>query len=272
MASLQERGVRIVVLQGKTALVTGASRGIGRAVARALGAAGADVALLDIGNQQEAAETVETIRASGRRAMFIETDVGDNAAVERAVGQVVSQFGRLDIAVTNAAYSDRAPFYEADLDGFHRTVQVTMWGAFYTMRAATRQMIAQGGGGSIVIVSSPHAFQPVPRAMAYNMAKAAIDSMGRTAAIELVDHRIRVNLIHPGWTDTPGERKYASEETIQKAAGKLPWGRMGRPDEVARGVLFFCDPASDYITGSSLGIDGGITLPWWASRGSAVPE
>jgi glucose 1-dehydrogenase len=261
-----------VVLKGKVALVTGASLGIGRAAARALANAGADVALLDIAHRQEAEESVEAIRAAGRRAMFIETDVGDNAAVERAVTEVASQFGRLDIAVTNAAYSDRAPFYEADLAGFHRTVQVTMWGAFYAMRAATRQMISQGGGGSVVMISSPHAFQPVPRAMAYNMAKAAIDSMARTAAIELVEHRIRVNLIHPGWTDTPGERKYASEEKIQQAATKLPWNRMGRPDEVARGVIFFCDPASDYITGTSLGIDGGITLPWWASRGSAVPE
>jgi glucose 1-dehydrogenase len=261
-----------VILNGKIALVTGASLGIGRATARALAEAGADVALLDIGHRQQAEESVEAIRAAGRRAMFLETDVGDNASVERAVAEVVAQFGRLDIAVTNAAFSDRAPFYEADLDGFHRTVQVTMWGAFYAMRASTRQMIAQGGGGAVVMISSPHAFQPVPRAMAYNMAKAAIDSMARTAAIELVDHRIRVNLIHPGWTDTPGERKYASEDKIQQAATKLPWNRMGRPDEIARGVVFLCDPASDYITGTSLGIDGGITLPWWASRGSAVPE
>lgn len=261
-----------MVLNGKIALVTGASLGIGRATARALAEAGADVALLDIGHRQQAEESVEAIRAAGRRAMFLETDVGDNASVERAVAEVVAQFGRLDIAVTNAAFSDRAPFYEADLDGFHRTVQVTMWGAFYAMRASARQMMSQGGGGSIVMISSPHAFQPVPRAMAYNMAKAAIDSMARTAAIELVDHRIRVNLIHPGWTDTPGERKYASEDKIQQTATRLPWNRMGRPDEIARGVVFLCDPASDYITGTSLGIDGGITLPWWASRGSAVPE
>ena len=261
-----------MVLKGKVSLVTGASRGIGRAVAVGLGLAGADVALLDIAHPDEAESAAELIRAAGGRAIFIQTDVGDNDAVERAVAETVRQFGRLDIAVTNAAYSDRQPFYEADLDGFHRTVQVTMWGAFYTMRAATRQMVEQGDGGSIVLVSSPHAFQPVPRAMAYNLSKAAIDSMARTAAFELIDHRIRVNLIHPGWTDTPGERKYASEEQIQHAQDKLPWKRMGRPDEIARGVVFLCDPASDYITGASLGIDGGITLPWWASRGSGVPD
>ena len=188
------------------------------------------------------------------------------------VEKTVAQFGRLDIAVTNAVYSDRDVFHQADLDGFHRTMQVTMWGAFYTLRAATRQMIEQGQGGSIVVISSPHAFIPVPRSMAYNMSKAAIDQMARTAAIELVEQRIRVNIIHPGWIDTPGERKFATEEQIQRGGEKLPWNRLGRPEEIGRGVVFLCDPASDYITGSSLGIDGGATLPWWASRGSAVPE
>ena len=96
--------------------------------------------------------------------------------------------------------------------------------------------------------------------------------LARTAAIELVEHRIRVNLVTPGWIDTPGERKFASEQTIARAGAKLPWKRLGRPEEIARAVVFLCDPASDYITGSSLLVDGGITLPWWAHRGSGVPE
>jgi glucose 1-dehydrogenase len=133
-------------------------------------------------------------------------------------------------------------------------------------------MISQGDGGAVVVVSSPHAFVAVPRSMAYNMSKAAIDHMARTAAIELVDHRIRVNIIHPGWIDTPGERKFAGDDEIERAAPKLPWKRLGQPEEIARGVVFLCDPRSDYITGTALGIDGGITLPWWSNRGSAVPE
>jgi glucose 1-dehydrogenase len=161
--------------------------------------------------------------------------------------------------------------------GFRRTVDVTMWGAFYLTRAAARQMIAQadGGGrqqGSIVLVSSPHAYDAIPRSMAYNMSKAAVVQMARTAAIELVEHRIRVNLVTPGWTDTPGERKFFDDETIARAGQKLPWKRLARPEEIARAVVFLCDPASDYITGSALAVDGGITLPWWASRGSGVPE
>ena len=197
--------------------------------------------------------------------------------VERLVQQTVAAFGRLDIAVSNAAFSDREPFYEADMTGFHRTVDVTMWGAFYLLRAAASQMIAQtaaGGrqGGSIVVISSPHAYVPIPRSMAYNMSKAAIDQMARTAAMELVEHKIRVNIVTPGWIDTPGERKFASDEIIRGASEKLPWKRLGKPAEIGRGVVFLCDPASDYITGSSLLIDGGITLPWWANRGSGVPE
>jgi glucose 1-dehydrogenase len=104
--------------------------------------------------------------------------------------------------------------------------------------------------------------------MAYNMAKAALDQMARTAALELARHRIRVNLVYPGWTDTPGERKYFTEDELRRAAATLPWGRLARPDEIARGIVFLVDPASDYITGSTLAIDGGIQLPWWSKRGT----
>jgi glucose 1-dehydrogenase len=261
-----------VTLNGRIALVTGASRGIGRAAAIALAEAGADVAINFNSHPEEAESVADAVHAAGRRSLLLPGDIGDVQVANDTVDKTVRQFGRLDIAVTNAAYSDREVFHQADLDGFHRTVQVTMWGAFYTLRAATQQMIEQGDGGSIVVISSPHAVIPVPRSMAYNMAKAAIDQMARTAAIELVEERIRVNIIHPGWIDTPGERKFATEEQIQRGGEKLPWKRLGRPEEIGRGVVFLCDPASDYITGSTLGIDGGATLPWWASRGSAVPD
>lgn len=260
------------VLAGQAAIVTGASRGIGRGIALALAEAGANVGINFRSHPEEAEEVAAEIRKLGREALSLQADVADRDAIARIVQEAVERFGRLDIAVSNAAYSDREPFYEADLSGFERTVNVTMWGAFNLLWAAARQMISQGGGGSIVLVSSPHAYVPVPRAMAYNMSKAANDQMARTAALELVDHRIRVNMIHPGWIDTPGERKFASEEALERGGSKLPWGRMGRPEEVARGAVFLCDPASDYMTGSSILIDGGITLPWWANRGSAVPN
>ncbi len=261
-----------MILQGKTAIVTGASRGIGRACAVALAQAGADVAINFHSDLAAAEEVAAEVRDAGRRALLCQTDVADYDAVEKMIARVAAEFGRVDLAVSNAVYSDRELFHEADLAGFRRTIDVTMWGAFHLLRAATRRMIAQGQGGAAVIVSSPHAYVPVPRAMAYNMAKAAIDQMAHTAAIELVDHRIRVNTVHPGWIDTPGERKYASDEQIAKVGPMLPWGRLGRPEEIARGVVFLCDPASDYMTGTQLLTDGGNTLPWWAKGGMGVPS
>jgi len=259
-------------LSGKVAVVTGASLGIGRATALAFAGAGAAVVVNYRSSEAQAQKIVEMIVASGGKAIAAQGDVADYNDVESLVALAVSTFGRLDIAVSNAAYSDRELFYQADLAGFRRTVDVTMWGAFHLLRAAARRMIEQGEGGVIAVVSSPHAFIPAPRAMAYNMSKAAIEHMSRTAAIELAEHRIRVNVIQPGWTDTPGERKFASDETLQRAGAKIPLGRLGTPEEMADVLLFLCDPRHDYMTGACLLVDGGISLPWWASRGSAAPE
>lgn len=264
------------MLNDQVAIVSGASKGIGRATAIALAQAGADVVLnyySPDGAETEAAEAAaDEIRALGRRARLAPGDVSNQEFVEELVHSTLAEWGRLDHAISNAVYSDREPFHRADMVGFRRTIDVTMWGAFYLVRAAANAFLKQGRGGSIVIVSSPHAFIPVPNAMAYNMAKAALDQMARTAAIELIEHKIRVNIIHPGWIDTPGERKFVSDQEIQRAGAMLPWGRMGRPEEIARGVVFLSDPASDYLTGAKLLIDGGNTLPWWASGGMAVPS
>ena len=281
------------VLRGQSAIVSGASRGIGLAIGVALAEAGATVAFNYYDDPHEAPAAIERLATAGRRAILVRGDVARLEDVERMVAETVTAFGRLDIAVASAAFSEREPFYEADMVAFNRTVDVTMWGSFNVVRSAARQMIAQAGGasadlgpadtlpnanaaaranGSIVVIGSPHAYTAVPCSMAYNMSKAAVDQMVRTAAIELVEHRIRINTVTPGWIDTPGERKFASDETIHRAAEKLPWKRLGRPDEIGRAAVFLCDPASDYITGERALVDGAITLPWWASRGSGVPE
>ena len=250
------------VLDGKRALVTGASRGIGRSTAIELARAGADVAINYRSHGDEAAEVQRECEKFGVKAVTIAADMGLQADAERVVDETVSALGGMDIVVSNAVYSDRHLFYESDLNEFRKTIDVSMWGAFYLTRKASLHMIQQGTGGSIVIVSSPHAVLAIPGAMAYNMAKAAIDQMARTAAVELSEYRIRVNIIHPGWIDTPGERKFFSEQTLAEQGSKLPWGRLGRPDEIGRGAVFLSDPASEYVTGSTLTIDGGIQLPW----------
>jgi glucose 1-dehydrogenase len=260
-----------VDLKGRVAVVTGASLGIGRATAIALGRAGASVIVNYRSSVEKAEEVVRHIRDAGSQAIAVAGDVADQSAVEALVARATREFGQLDIAVSNAAYSDREVFYEAEMEGFRRTVDVTMWGAFYLMRAATQQMIKQGHGGAIVMVSSPHAFIPAPRAMAYNMSKAAIEHAARTAAIEVAQFKIRINVIQPGWTDTPGELKFATRETLDTAGAKIPLGRLGTAEEMAEAILFLADPRNEYITGAALLVDGGISLPWWANRGSAAP-
>jgi glucose 1-dehydrogenase len=271
-------------LAGKVALVTGAARGIGRATAVALARAGADVALLDIAfnapdapaRSPEAAVSPagdavrDEIRPTGRRTLKLPVDVADQEAVERAVADTVARLGRLDILVTCAVYSDRAPFMTADMGEFRKTVEVSLWGSFYALRAGSNQMIRQGQGGAVVIVSSPHSVIAFPNCMAYNMAKAAQDQMARTAAMELLPHKVRVNVVHPGWTDTPGERKFFSEDDLKKAGATLPAGRLARPEEIARGIVFLVDPASEYINGVTLMMEGGLLLPWWSKRGTGT--
>ena len=250
-------------LRGKRAVVSGASRGIGRGVAIELARAGAEVVVNFRSHPDEAEQVVEQCRKlSGCAAHAIRADFGDQQAVEGLVDEAAKRMGGIDIVVSNAVYSDRHLFLDSDLDEFRKTIDVSMWGAFYFVRAAGQKMVAAGDGGAMVVISSPHAHMAIPGAMAYNMAKAANDQMARTAACELAGDRIRVNIIHPGWTDTPGERKFFSEETLAAEGAKLPWGRLGKPEEIGRGAVFLCDPGNEYVTGSTLTIDGGIQLPW----------
>ena len=252
--------------KGKNAVVTGSSRGIGRAVALELARRGANVTVNCRSGLEEANELAEEIRAMGCRALVSRTDVSDQSDVEAMVAATAAEFGSLDLYVSNAAYSDREMMVDADMAGFERTINVTMWGAFYGVRAASQQMLRQGKGGAITVVSSPHAVLAIPTSMAYNMAKAAIDHMVRTAAIELVSKGIRVNTFHPGWIDTPGERKFFTEEQLTEGGRNLPMGRLGTSEEMARGIAFTLSDDAAYMTGSVMTMDGGVGLPWWSNR------
>lgn len=247
------------ILAGKRAVVSGAGRGIGLGVARELAKAGAEVVINDISDASDAVAACESL---GAKAHFVQADVSSEQAVRGLMDQCIEKMGGLDIVVSNAAYSDRRLMLDSDLDEFRKTIDVSMWGAFYMVRFGAEKLVRGGAGGNIVVVSSPHAHLPIPGAMAYNMAKAANDQTAKTAACELAQHGVRVNLIHPGWIDTPGERKFFAEETLQTGSERIPMGRLGQPADLGRGVVFLCDPASSYITGSTLTIDGGIQLPF----------
>lgn len=254
-------------LSGRRALVTGAGRGIGRGIAIELARAGATVAINDLIDGEDAAETIRLCQEAGGEGWVAPADVSDRSAVQAMIAGCVERMGGLDIVVSNAAYSDRHLMIEQEYSEFDKTIAISMMGAYHVVRAAAESMVRSEAGRSerganIVVISSPHAHNPAPGAMAYNMAKAANDQMAKTAACELASHGIRVNLIHPGWIDTPGERKFFTEETLQREGGKIPMGRLGQPADLGRGVVFLCDPDSSYITGSTLTIDGGIQLPW----------
>lgn len=247
-------------LRGKTALVTGAARGIGRATALALAAAGADVAVNDFHYPEQARNTAREVEALGRAALLTLADVSQRDQVEAMLEEAMRRFGRVDILVANAARNVRKPFLELSVEDVERTWAVSLWGVFHCCQAAARRMVAQGAGGALVVVSSVHSFRPYAGASAYNGAKASINQMAATWALELAPHRIRVNVLEPGWVDTPGERAYFTEEQLQAGGAQVPLGRLARPEEMARAVVFLASDEAGYLTGSVLRADGGYSL------------
>jgi glucose 1-dehydrogenase len=217
----------MVDLTGKAALITGSSRGIGHGCAIEMARCGANITVNYHSHPEDAERVAEEIRALDRQALTVGADVSDRSAVERMVAETVERFGRLDIAVCNAYYSKREPFLDLSVEAMQRTLDVCLWGSFHTAQAAARQMVAQGEGGNILFISSVLAHIPYPTSLPYNTAKAGINHMSATIAAELTPHRIRSNVIEPGYTDTPGERQFATEEQIREAAKQLPWGRLG---------------------------------------------
>jgi glucose 1-dehydrogenase len=244
-------------LDGRVALVTGASRGIGRGCAIALAEDGADIVVNYRSHPDDAAATVQAIETLGRRALAYRADVADRAQVDAMVDATLERFGRIDVLVANAYRSIRQPFLEMTMDGLQQTLDVTMLGVFHACQAGARAMVAKGEGGSIIIVASIHAEHAFAGAGAYNMAKFAVTGLGLTMANELTRHRIRVNILNPGWIDTPGERQFLSEEELQAEGKKLPFGRLGQPREMGRVAAFLASDDASFITGSIIRADGG---------------
>lgn len=253
-------------LQGKVALVTGANRGIGRGTSLCLAEEGADVVVNYRTHPQEAEEVVREITALGQRALAWQADVANRDQIEAMVQGTIARFGRLDIVVANAAYDVRQWLVDLRWEDVQRTVEVTQFGVFHTCQLGARRMVEQSQGGKIVIISSIHAEYPFPTSAPYNMAKAAINHLARTMGAELAQHHINVNVINPGWIDTPGERECATEEQLRQGARSIPWKRLGTAREIGRCVVFLASEDADYITGACLRVDGGYML------GLALPQ
>jgi len=247
-------------LSSKIALVTGSGRGIGKGCAIELARAGADVVINDRPDSPDLETTAAEIRALGRRCEIVGSDVFTRAGCESLVERALAAMGRIDILISNPAFSQRGDFLTYDPAIFEKTIQGTLTAGFHLSQLAARHMVARGGGGKIVFISSVHADMPYGRACAYNAAKSGLNHLMKTIAAELSGHRINVNAINPGWIDTPGERITFGEAKMKEVAPTLPWGRLGTIEDIGRAAAFLSSDAADYVTGTVMRVDGGFVL------------
>lgn len=241
-------------LEGRKALVTGASRGIGQALAEALAGAGADVAV----TARDAAalnDTAAAIEALGRRAVAVAQDVRDVAASRAAVDAAADRLGGLDILVNNAGYEQVSPSLDLDEAVWDRVVDTNLKGAFFVAQAAAKRMTA---GGSIINLASLTSYVGVPTAVPYGSSKAGILGMTHALAAEWAGRGIRVNAIAPGYFRTAmTDVFYRDEAWATSMLGKIPLGRFGDLGDLAGAVIFLASGASAYVTGQSIPVDGG---------------
>ena len=245
-------------LNGKIALVTGGGRGIGKGCALALARAGADIVLNDRPGSAELAATAEELRALGVTVHEAAADVFSRAGCEGLIAETLRLAGRIDILISNPAYSRRGDFLTFDPEDLDKTFEGTFKAGFHLSQLSARHMVERGGGGKIVFISSVQARMPFARCAPYGAAKAALNMLAQTLAVELCSHRINVNAIEPGWIDTPNEHVIFGSEVLAAEGQKLPWGRLGLPEDIGNAAAFLCSSAADYITGTILPVDGGL--------------
>ena len=251
---------------GKTALITGAATGIGRAVARRLAAEGASVALNyrnrppdDVLN-----ECRDAHRAGGfvdARAEAFRADVSVDADVEALFAAAIEAFGRLDVLINNAGVQHEQPSHEVEMEAFDRVLNINLRGAFLCSRAAISHFLSRAGGGVIVNNSSVHEIIPKPQYASYSIAKGGMENMTRTLALEYADKGIRVNAVGPGAIVTPINDSWANDPAARaEVESHIPMGRVGDPDEMATVFAFLASDEASYITGQTLFACGGLTL------------
>jgi NAD(P)-dependent dehydrogenase (short-subunit alcohol dehydrogenase family) len=246
-------------LAGRIALVTGAHRGIGRAMALALAAEGAAVAVNYRRHEAPAREVVEAIVAAGGRALAVWADVGERSAVEAMFIRVDAEFGPVDVLVNSAAAEAQpTPITEVTDEIFDRTFAANVRGAFLCSQLAVRRLLELGRPGAIVNISSVHARTSVPGLTAYAASKGALDAMSRQMAVELAPHGIRVNVVSPGFIDTERNRDAIAGYDAAAEGRKIPMGRVGTPEEIAALVVFLASDETPFMTGQVIIADGGV--------------
>lgn len=250
-------------LEGKCALITGAARGIGFAFARAYVAEGAKVAIADIDINRARAAAVKI----GDAAIAVEMDVTRQESIERAVSETVDRLGRIDILINNAALFTAAPIVEIERADYDRVFSINVAGVLFTMQAVARHMIARGGGGKIVNMASQAGRRGEALVAVYCASKAAVISLTQSAGLDLIRHGINVNAIAPGVVD--GEHwdgvdaffaKYENKAPGQKkreVGEAVPFGRMGRAEDLTGMAIFLATPEADYIVAQTYNVDGG---------------
>ena len=246
-------------LSGKVALVTGAQQGIGRAIALAFALEGADVCVNFLDDRDAAERVAGEVRAGGRKAMVVQGDVARSPDVEAVVAAATRDLGTPDILVNNAGVFPRSQFLDLAESEWDHVLGVNLKGGFLCAQAAARAMVAAGKAGAIVNISSS-AIRGDPRGVHYSASKAGVLGMTRAMALALAPHRIRVNAIAPGLTDTAQPRYGNTEEQIAARAAEIPIGRMARPEEIARVAVFLASDDAAFITGELIHANGGLYL------------
>jgi len=244
---------------GQVALVTGASSGIGRAIAIRLAQEGADVAVNFASGQQRAEAVCEEIAKLGRRAVAIHGDLAQLTDCRALVRQTVESLGQLDILVNNAGVEIEQSFLDVTEESYDRVLAVNLKGAFFCSQSAAQQMIKQGKGGRIVNISSVHEDLPMPGNVPYCCSKGGMRMLTRTICLELAPHGITVNNVGPGAIATPINQKTLDTPALRdQLLAEIPAHRIGTPEDVAGLVAYLVSPEASYVTGGTYFIDGGL--------------
>ena len=248
-------------LLGRRVLVTGSSKGIGRGIAVRLAAEGADVAINYNSDARGAEEALADVQALGRRGAMIKADLGSVAAVRDLIAQSASALGGLDVLVNNAGIEKHAAFWDVTEDDFDAVLNVNLKGVFFATQAFVRHCRAAARPGKIINISSVHEELAFPNFAAYCASKGGVRMLTRTLAVELGPLGITINSIAPGAIETPINSTLLNDpDKLQSLLRQIPSGRLGQPNDVAGLAVFLASPDSDYVTGTTYVIDGGLTV------------